>query len=180
MAQEKRDEAKEGDFFDAVFNSIGDAVIVINREMQIVMANKAYLEQGKLSGNNVLGRYCYEVSHGFQRPCPEIEPEGECPVRETFETGEPQKAVHTHYDKDGSEVYVSIKSYPIKDISGKVTEVVEILNDITERKKTNDELRTRIKELEDFYEIAVGRELKMTELKYEIERLKQELKRLKR
>ncbi|MBI4824368.1 MAG: PAS domain-containing protein [Nitrospirae bacterium] len=179
MTQENGDEAKERDFFGTVFNSIGDAVVVINRDMRIVMANKAYWEQEKLPVNSVLGRHCYEVSHGFQRPCPEIKPECECPVKETFETGEPSKAVHTHKDKDGNEVYVSIRSYPIKNSSGEVTEIVEILNDITERKNTNDELGKKVKELEDFYEMAVGREMKMTELKYEIEKLKQELKRLK-
>ncbi len=36
-----------------------------------------------------------------------------------------------------------------------------------------------MKELEEFYQMAVGRELRMKELKEEIERLKEELKKYK-
>lgn len=41
------------------------------------------------------------------------------------------------------------------------------------------ELKKRIAELEDFYDMAVGRELRMIELKQEIESLKEELKKYK-
>ncbi|MBM4146801.1 MAG: PAS domain S-box protein [Nitrospira sp.] len=58
------------------------------------------------------------------------------------------------------------------------------LLDVTERKKSEEalkksekELKKRIKELEEFYDIAVGRELRMKELKEEIESLKKELKK---
>jgi hypothetical protein len=44
--------------------------------------------------------------------------------------------------------------------------------DITERNLAEKELNRRITELEDFYDMAVGRELKMIELKKEIEELR--------
>jgi len=43
------------------------------------------------------------------------------------------------------------------------------------REEAETEVKKRIKELEDFYEMAVGRELKMIELKEEIKDLKKEL-----
>ena len=43
------------------------------------------------------------------------------------------------------------------------------------RNRLNKELHERIEELEKFYEMAVGRELRMKELKREIEQLKNEL-----
>jgi predicted RNase H-like nuclease (RuvC/YqgF family) len=46
-------------------------------------------------------------------------------------------------------------------------------------KKTETELRDRLEELEKFHRITVGRELKMIELKEEIERLKKELEAYK-
>lgn len=52
--------------------------------------------------------------------------------------------------------------------------------DITERKCAEEELKKRVKELEEFYQMAIGRELKMIELKKEIERLKEELRRYKK
>jgi PAS domain S-box-containing protein len=47
-----------------------------------------------------------------------------------------------------------------------------MIMDITERKKTEKEIKKRVKELEEYYEIAIGRELRMKELKEEIEELK--------
>jgi PAS domain S-box-containing protein len=52
--------------------------------------------------------------------------------------------------------------------------------DITERKCAEEEIKKRVRELEDFYRLAVGREVKMIELKEEIERLKEELIKYKK
>jgi uncharacterized protein YdcH (DUF465 family) len=41
--------------------------------------------------------------------------------------------------------------------------------------ENSEELQRRVKELEEFYEISVGREVKMKELKEENEKLKEEL-----
>jgi polyhydroxyalkanoate synthesis regulator phasin len=54
-----------------------------------------------------------------------------------------------------------------------------IFRDITERKKAREEIDNRIRELEEFYEMAVGRELKMKELKEEMEKLREEVKELR-
>lgn len=54
-----------------------------------------------------------------------------------------------------------------------------IVRDITEKDKFNRELEERIKELEEFYDIAVERELKMIEVKEEAKRLKAELEKFK-
>jgi polyhydroxyalkanoate synthesis regulator phasin len=53
-------------------------------------------------------------------------------------------------------------------------------SDITERKRMEEELRKRIEDLEKFYDMAVSRELKMKEMKNEIESLKAELSKYKK
>ena len=57
---------------------------------------------------------------------------------------------------------------------------VTIMKDITELKNKEKELKKKIKELEEFYEMAVDRELRIIELKKEIERLKEELLKFKK
>ncbi len=52
--------------------------------------------------------------------------------------------------------------------------------DITEKRKMEKELKKRIRELEDFYEMAVGRELRMIELKEQMEEMRKELERCKK
>jgi hypothetical protein len=76
--------------------------------------------------------------------------------------------------KDGNHIEIII--YPLKDSSGKVVSIVEIRRDVTKNVQLNEEVKNRIKELENFYDMAVGRELKMVELKEEIERIKEELR----
>jgi predicted nucleic acid-binding Zn-ribbon protein len=49
----------------------------------------------------------------------------------------------------------------------------------TENLKAQEEIRKRAKELDEFYNMAVSRELKMIELKKEIEGLKEELKNIR-
>lgn len=74
-----------------------------------------------------------------------------------------------------AEIWVSIKTAPIFDSEGRITGGIGIVEDITERKKMDEELKSKIEELEKFYGMAVGRELKMKELKEELARLKTEL-----
>jgi hypothetical protein len=57
--------------------------------------------------------------------------------------------------------------------------IVVSIEDITVRKRTEEEVQKKVKELEKFYDMAVGRELRMVELKEEIKRLESELKRYK-
>jgi PAS domain S-box-containing protein len=70
---------------------------------------------------------------------------------------------------------------------GKPYAIQGIAKDITDRKqaektlkKHEKELIKRVKELEDFYGMAVGRELRMKQLKEENERLKKELGKYKK
>lgn len=48
-----------------------------------------------------------------------------------------------------------------------------------ERLKAEEEIRKRVKELEEFYDIAVGREARIKEIREENEDLKKEIERLK-
>jgi len=83
----------------------------------------------------------------------------------TFEAG--------HVRKDGSTLVVEVSAQVIT--IGNKPYILAIDRDITERKRIEKELKGRVKELEKFYEIAIGRELKMKEQQEEIERLKSKL-----
>jgi len=81
--------------------------------------------------------------------------------------------------KDGSEVHVSISAATICDDEGKVIGLVTFHRDITQQVEAREELarqqvreQKRLAELEQFQRVTVGRELKMIELKKEIEHLR--------
>jgi len=68
------------------------------------------------------------------------------------------------------------KPFTLRELLAKMNQV-KIREELQKREK---ELKKKVKELEEFYDMAVGRELRMKELKEEIEELREELKKNKR
>jgi len=159
----------------SVFDSTEDGVVVIDRDYKILSANKSYLKQTARSLEEITGKHCYEVSHHIDKPC--YLAGEECSVKNAFETGTGHWIIHKHFDKELNPVYVETVSYPLRDSFGNIDSAVEIVRNISEKKEIEEALARRIKELEEFYEMAVARELKMMELKEEIERLKRDQKK---
>jgi PAS domain S-box-containing protein len=79
--------------------------------------------------------------------------------------------------KDGSRFAVHLMSDVVTDEEGRIIGVVTTCEDITKRKKMEKEIRSRVTELEKFYRMSVGREVKMQKLKREIRRLREELQK---
>lgn len=86
------------------------------------------------------------------------------------------------------EAEVITKSGEIKfvHITASVTSIGEkqiiqgIFRDITDRKRMENEFKEKVEELERFYDMAINRELRMKELKEEIEKLEAELSQYKK
>jgi riboflavin biosynthesis pyrimidine reductase len=74
--------------------------------------------------------------------------------------------------KDGSTFSVQLMSDIVTDEDKVPLYIVTTCEDISGRKKMENEIKTRVAELEKFYRMSVGREVKMKELKKEIKRLK--------
>jgi PAS domain S-box-containing protein len=164
-------------FLLSVLEGIGDGVIVLDRNYKIISANGGYIRQVGKSNEEIIGKYCYEVSHDTFTPC--FRSGEDCAVKRTFETGGNYTSIHRHLRQGTSFFYAESRSFPIKDSSGAIISAVEIICDITEKVKLEEELRNRVRDLEEFYEMAVGRELKMAELKNRIKELENELKRVR-
>lgn len=165
-------------FIRNILESVGEGFIVVDPEYKIITANRAYSNTVMMPIEGIIGKHCYEVSHHVNKPCHET---GEdCPVKHVFETGQSSVIIHKHFVKDGNPVYVETKAYPIKDASGIVISVIETIQDITEKMNADKEIKERVRELEEFYKMAVGRELRMKDLKKQMENLREELKEYKK
>jgi len=122
-----------------ILESVDEGFIVVTPDYRITLANKAFCSGVKLAAPAVIGKHCYEVSHHTSRPCYE---EGEaCAVQEVFRTGEAHTAVHMHFDSKGNPLYMEIKAYPMRDSLGKIVSAIEVHNDISERKRLEEQLR---------------------------------------
>jgi len=156
-----------------ILDEIDDGIIVVDRQFRIVSANRGYCIQVGRGAEEIIGAHCYRVSHGSETPC--YENGEECAVMHAIKSGRAQKTVHTHVSNGRGEIYVETKAYPIRDRDGEIRFIIEIISDITDRYKLQVELEEKVRELQEFYDMAVDRELKMIELKKEIEHLRAQL-----
>lgn len=73
---------------------------------------------------------------------------------------------------DGTRVQLEVFGSPIKNKSGEIWASLVTFQDITERKKFENDLKNHSEEMDKLNKIMVGRELKMAGLKRELEELK--------
>ena len=107
---------------------IQEDVLVIGHDYRIIDVNNTVLNRLGLKREEVVGKYCYEITHRQSFPCSgEKHP---CPLITTMETIEPFQTTHVHPDKDDKEIYYSISTYPLIE-DGDILGVVEISRDIT-------------------------------------------------
>jgi two-component system NtrC family sensor kinase len=126
-------------FIQNILESVGEGFIVIGKDFRILSANRAFCDFVKMPVEEIIGKHCYEISHHIKKPC--YEAGEECPVNTTFQTGKPHTIIHTHYDKEGKPSFTETRSYAMKDESGEVLSVIETINDITEKKRLESQLR---------------------------------------
>jgi PAS domain S-box-containing protein len=79
--------------------------------------------------------------------------------------------------KDGSLYTEEMTITPLRNESGESSHFIAIKQDITPRKQTEEELRRRTEELEMFNKVMVDREMRIIEMKEEVNKLCEELSR---
>ncbi|MEW6101256.1 MAG: PAS domain S-box protein [Candidatus Omnitrophota bacterium] len=157
--------------FRAVVDNIGIGISLISPKMRILMMNsqmKKWFPNVDLNENNI----CYRV---FNKP-PTEEPCAYCPVCQTLKDGQVREVV-TETKRQESVVNYRIISSPVRDKAGNIVAAVEMLEDITAQKNMEESLKKKIIDLERFNKVAVGRELKMIELKKQIKELEEKINR---
>ena len=112
-----------------ILNALTKPILVIDRNYHIVAANNVACRSFCLSHDNIVGRECFKVTHKRDRPC--WQEESNCPVKLAFELKEKTRIVHKH-NYEEKIIFEEITAAPIFDDRGKVSFVVEELNDITE------------------------------------------------
>jgi len=108
------------------------AIVILETDFTIVEANDAYLQAVNKSKEEVIGAYCYKISHHLDIPCSSSHPEIRCPMVETLRTGMNAHVIHEHPGPDGKPTYCNMTTYPIKNQEGEVVRIIEFWRDITE------------------------------------------------
>jgi PAS domain S-box-containing protein len=123
----------------SVLEAVPEAMIVIDRNRRLVLANRAAREMVKEEDPVARCLACHEVLHGCDVACEEL---GEqCPLAQIVATKALTTVTHTHLDQHGNEITVEIRAAPVLDKTGQVVQIVETCRDITERKRAEKALR---------------------------------------
>lgn len=124
------------DLLQTTIDSLDEELIVFDRQLRITQANRSSTIK---HGGEIIGRYCFEVTHGLTHPC---RSPCECPATRVWQAGAPARVVHVHrVSSNGARNrYVEISATPIRDESGRITQVVEMTRDITESKEQENRI----------------------------------------
>lgn len=112
---------------EAIIDLFPDPFVVIDRNFQIVSANQKYKDHYQIGHEDIVGKYCYQISHRIDHPCSQ---NGEhCPLEQVVETGQTTSVMHIHCTH-GHEEHVQISAAPIHDNLGNVLYMGETIQPI--------------------------------------------------
>lgn len=162
--------------WEMTFDGATELMMLIDKDLTLIRSNKSLADFVGITVHDLIGRKCSDIF-----PCIPDQT-GFCMDRIWSEEPAEWTEVRT---TTGHWLYVSHR--PVFDENNEFLHSVVIASDITSMKNTQvrltqseEELQNRVYELEKFYEMAVGRELRMKELKEENRQLKSEISKYER
>ncbi len=120
-----------------VLNSLDDGLIVLDRDFQVVAANRSIASRLCLYPETLRGRNCRDAI-GHALPCGE---DDACPTARCLATGKLQRATFGYTAAaDGKGRVHEVYASPVFGDDGSVAQVVEVWRDITERVREEQHL----------------------------------------
>ncbi len=114
---------------------------VVSEDYRIVRANNTFRS---VFGDQV-NKHCYVGYKGLTSRCEN------CPVEKTFADGRSHQSEEI-WNQGGKEIYVVVKTSPILDDNGNVSEVLEMSVDVTRLKQLQFEIEKKLREYQHLFE----------------------------
>lgn len=131
--------------FTALLDAIPDSITLLSPDLVMLWSNRgaAKVADGETCGRS--GRHCYAVRYGLANPCTG------CPAMMSYLTGKPESAIVSA--SDGT--YWDVRAFPIRNETGRITKLLELATDITEKISLQAEAM-RAAHLASIGELAAG------------------------
>ncbi len=127
-----------------ILDAMTELVLYLDKDLRVIWANKAMHESFNLAPGQLNKRHCYEALHNRNMAC------RICPAVKTLQTGEPQEVVNfSSYKKNWV-----LRSYPVRDERSSLIGIVEIVTDITERRRAQEALKQSEQKYRELFENA--------------------------
>ncbi len=156
-------------FRSGITEQVNASVISTGLDFKINWVNQAFITLYGYSSDEAIGQ-----TPDFLNVDP-LSEEIQNDIYKKVSSGEVWKGEALNRKKDDTVFLCRLDIFPIKDENGDIFAYAGHQYDITERRQAEDALKKKVKELEEFYNMSVGREVKMMELKKEIIRLNEKL-----
>ncbi len=122
---------RDGPQEDTVLDALKEFVILYDKDMTILYANKSAAASLNLKKEELIGKKCYDLWHRERYICED------CPVKRAMGTGKFEEGEIT--TSDGKSWHM--KGYPVKSKNLEIIGAVEITQEITEKEKVEEEIK---------------------------------------
>ena len=143
VAEEELVAAKE--MWEMSFGAVKEGLFIIDSDHKILQCNPALEALVGESKENIIGRYCYDVIHDMASP-----PEG-CVTCTALEKCD---YAHAELYEPNLDRHIEAEANPVYGADGRVSYVVHLIRDITERKRAEERLKRINKELESYAHVV--------------------------
>jgi PAS domain S-box-containing protein len=125
-----------------ILDSLPYRIMVVGLDLSIDTVNQTFLKDQDLEHEQVIGRHCYEVRYGLDKPCYEYG--RTCFMTERLEEIKEKGLVSTYQeykDEKGETRFDVITIAPIYDDKGEVVQLLEASRDVTARIRLEREVQ---------------------------------------
>ena len=115
----------------SVISAVGDGLTIQDKDYNIIYLNEPLRKNyGDRSGEK-----CYRVYEGRDKPC------NGCPVKKAFKDGKSHTSERRVVMPSGEVAFGETRANPIRDAGGNIVSCLEVIRNITERKRVEDKLK---------------------------------------
>ncbi len=147
QAEEALKESEER--YKLLIDNIDIGITLIDKDYNVVMANRYQGEMFNKPSFELIGANCFKEFEKREEVC------AHCPGTRAMATGKPEGVDTEGVLDDGTTVAVHIKAFPVFDTDGEAKGFIEVVENITERKKMEEE-RMNTQKLESLGILAGG------------------------
>ncbi|MFH1861664.1 MAG: PAS domain-containing protein, partial [bacterium] len=148
IRKEQRELASLKELYEHIINGIDYGIVVLDQDLRIESINEFIRRKQREDNVGVVGQHCYKFFYNRRYVC------NDCRIREVFAKKIPVRYNIVHKGIGGVSSYLEVEAFPLFDFEGRITRVVQLVKDVTERVRLEKELREKKEYLENLFSHA--------------------------